>query len=299
MKLGIIIIVVLIAILITYLILKPYFIKYDTTILFTGGLGSGKTLTAVKKTGLKIYKKTLFDIKFKNKIRKQINKLINHHNNRKHVKKEWHELDIQELPRLISNIPIRISKRKNLWSTKLTKEMLTLEEYIPEYSVVIIDEISQLVNQFNWNIEKVQHNLNEFIQLFRHYIAGKLIMTAQADSEVVKQIRCKMNQYYELFDFHKMFFGLFYKTRIVQYSASEMVQNVNMSFVEENMRWQYGCLKPRVYDSRCYSERYQKLKEKQKKREDHKYKRFYKFKTNDIIRFDNYESPLDDKKENK
>ena len=33
---------------IIFFIIKPYFIKYDTIIAFTGGLGSGKTYLSVK-----------------------------------------------------------------------------------------------------------------------------------------------------------------------------------------------------------------------------------------------------------
>lgn len=310
MNLGLIIIITILALLILYTIFKPYNIKYDTTLLFCGGLGTGKTVNAVKKTGIKVFKGRLWRTKFRNKLRKLINKVIKHHNFKKHhIKKKWkvwHKLQLEELPLLISNIPIRYSKKKNLWSIMLEKDMLTLEieektgqkylkKYVPEGSVLILDEISQIVNQFNWNIDKVQHNFNEFIQLFRHYVGGNIIMTAQADSEVVKQIRCKMNQYYELFNFQKFFFGLFYRTQIVQYSASEMVQNVNMQFVEDNMKWTYGCLKPRIYDSRCYSERYKQLKPENKILEDNYYKRFDKFKTNNIIRFEDYKSPLDTK----
>ena len=46
--LAVTIIVGVVALFILYKILKPYFIKYDSTLAVVGGLGSGKTLTEVK-----------------------------------------------------------------------------------------------------------------------------------------------------------------------------------------------------------------------------------------------------------
>ena len=46
--LAILIIFGIIGIIILWKILKPYFIKYDSTLCLFGGLGSGKTMTGVK-----------------------------------------------------------------------------------------------------------------------------------------------------------------------------------------------------------------------------------------------------------
>ena len=303
------IIIGILTLLILYIILKPYFIKYDTTLLFTGTLGGGKTLNAVK-TGTKIYKKTLFTIKWQNFWIRQFNKIRNKHNHKvnKRIKlgktkfiNYWEIVKEHELPRLISNIPIRIHGGKHeQWCNVLEKEMLTMTDKdekgnkmpikkIPEYSVVIIDEIPQIVNQFNWNIKQIQDNLNEFVTFFRHYVGGKLIMTSQSDSQVVKQIRDKMNTFYWLSNFRK-FLHFFYKCDVCQFISSDVVGNVNTGFVEDNTKTIYGTLFRKHYDSRCYSERYTTLPETQ-------FKRFAKFKTNTIIRYNDYKSPLD-RKEN-
>ena len=301
---AIIIIIVLIALLILYIILKPYFIKYDTTLLFTGTLGGGKTLNAVK-TGTKIYKKTLLNIKFKNFLIRTFNKIKTKHNKKvnkriehgktKHIKM-WAIKEEFVLPRLISNIPIKLKGGKHeLWSNVLTKEMLVLTKdkngnlisKIPEYSVIIIDEIPQLVDQYNWSLKEVQENLNEFITFFRHYVGGKLIMTSQSDSQVVKQIRDKMNTFYWLSNFRKFLF-FFYKCDVCQFISSDVVGNVNTGFVEDNTKTIYGTLFTKKYDSRCFSERYTIYPETE-------YYRWAKYKTNKIIRFDNYHSPLDER----
>ena len=300
----ILILIGIIAIVLLYVILKPYFIKYDTTLLFTGTLGGGKTLNAVK-TGKKIYKKTLFDIKWHNWWIRRFNAIKKRHNEKvkkrinaakKIVGKHWEIQKEHELPRFISNIPVKLKGGKHeVWSNVLTKEMLTLKkdnkgnliDKIPEYSVVLIDEIPQLVDQYNWNLKEVQENLNEFITFFRHYISGKLIMTSQSDSQVVKQIRDKMNTFYWLSNFRK-FLHFFYKCDICQFISSDVVGNINTGFIEDNTKTIYGTLFTKNYDSRCFSERYTQYPETN-------FKRWAKYKTNRIIRFDDYESPLDTK----
>ena len=297
------IIIIILTLLILYCIFKPYFIKYDTTLLFTGGLGTGKTLNAVKKTSIKLYKKTKFTIKVRNKLIDIGNKIRTIHNKRikKHYlqdlenKKRVHRKQYKfwklstkyEIPRFITNIPVRIKKGKNEeWSTVLEKDMLLLKKRIPEYSVVLIDEFPQLINQFNWSIKEVQDNVNEFATFFRHYIGGKLILTAQADSEIVKQVRSKMNTYYHLSNFRKFLF-IFYKCDICQLIASEVVDNVSVGFYEDNTKTIYGCLLGKNYDSRCFSIRYDKLPKTT-------YKKWAQFKTKHVIRFSNYKSPLDE-----
>lgn len=310
---ALIIILVIIAITIIYFFLKPYFVKYDTTIAFTGGLGSGKTLNAVK-TGKTLFKKIESQIKFQNYFKKLINKyIIIPHNKRckkyniKHsedknpkFKTHWKEKELAPLPKFFSNIPILLKKgnkkHEPVFTNKITKDMLLLKDTnIPEYSIVLLDELPQLINQYNWNEIEVQNNVNEFITFFRHYIGGYFIITAQSIDDVVSQIRRKMNTYYWLFDFHKFLF-FFYKVRILQLQSSDIVSNVNQGFVEDNMKWIYGTLFSRDYDSRCYSERYNRLSQKEQEKENYKYIRFGQMKTNSIIRFNRGESPLDKKK---
>lgn len=301
------IIIIILTLVILYCIFKPYFIRYHTTLLLTGELGAGKTMEGVK-TAVRVFKKTRLRIKIHNWWIRRLNGIIKRHNTRvqnHNIKvyeskkkkgkyhKAWNERQEQTLPRLISNIPIRIRKGKHEeWSNVLEKEMLTftkiedITKKIPEYSVVFIDEIPQLIDQYNWNLKEIQENVNEFITFFRHYINGLLIMTAQSDSQVVKQIRDKMNQFYWLSNFHRFLF-IFYKFDVCQFISSDVAQNVNLGFIEENTKTRYGIIKKGLYDSRCYSERYTTIPEYEH------YKRWAKYKTNKIIRFDNYHSPLD------
>ena len=265
------VVVVIITIIILYKFLKPYFIHYDTTLLFCGGLGSGKSLNSVK-FALTLFKKSKMKVKIINLKIKIYNFL--HKKNKK---------ELQQLPLLISNLPIYQGKK--FISVPLTINILTLKERIPEYSVVLIDELPQLVNQFNWNIVEVQHNLNEFIAMFRHYVGGYLVVNGQAESEIVKQIRSKLNSYYWCYDFQK--FLCFYRVRILHSIISDSEVSLTTDFIEDNTRWTYGILS-KHYESRAYKYRYLNANIPMCPYDLHNEKYVL-----DILKFEKWKSPLD------
>lgn len=248
-----------------WLIFKPYFFKYDTTILFTGGIGSGKSLSSVK-LAIKLYKKNLF--------RYKLNKLIRQRKCQK------------DKPLLYSNMPIKLGKNK--YCCMLTKDIITLKERIPQNSVILIDEMTAICTQYNWNNEEIKYHLNEFIQFFRHYIGGYLITNAQSESEIVKQVRSKLNSYYWCFNFQK--FLCFYRLRVLHLQVSENEVALNQDFIEKNTKWTYGIL-TKMYNSRYLKNRYLNIDKLSDNKE------FHSLETNKIIRFENYNSRCDDIKE--
>ena len=168
---------------------------------------------------------------------------------------------------------------------------MCLEEMI-EYSVVVIDEFPQFINQFNWNQEVIQKNVNEFITFFRHYIGGYFIVNAQSVDEIVCQVRRKLNQATWCFDFHKWGWPipLFYTIRMCDIQLSDEVTNITTSFIEDNTHLHFGLFPPRkTYDTRCYSIRYKNIFKKYTK-EDF----MHDLKTSKVLRLVAYESPLDD-----
>lgn len=292
-----------------YKIFKPYFIRYDTTLCTIGGLGSGKTLTTVK-TAIVLIRKQRFlkykmynfwKVKIPNFFIKRINKRHAKYNLKKanNVKtfkpKKIYDLKVKrKKPMLYSNIPIHFKKhifsREREWNKPLkASHMLCLEE-IREYSVVVIDELPQFINQFNWNEELIQKNVNEWITYFRHYVAGYLLVNAQAIDDVVVQIRRKLNQAIWCFDFKKHLFGLFYTIRMCDIILSDQVSTITNTYIEENTRQHFALFPARkTYDTRCYSERYKNILKKYlvEPRPD-------KLKTNKVLRLVKYISPLDD-----
>lgn len=302
--LALVIILSAIGAFILYKILKPYLIKHDTTITIVGGLGSGKSLTSVKKAVILLRKQRFFKWKIYNKWSKFINKCFILPHNRRCNKvgnnsKKWEIRKYRNKPMLYSNIPIHfktsIFSKKREWAEKLEESHILLLKRITEYSVVLIDELPQFVNQFNWNEELVQHNLNEFITFFRHYIGGYFIVNAQSINDIVVQIRRKLNQAIWCFDFKKHLFGLFYTIRMCDVMISDSMETISTSFIEDNTKLHFGLFPPRkTYDTRCYSIRYNNVLVNELMRE-----KWQHLKTEKVLRMEYYISPLDKETEYK
>lgn len=295
----------IVGIVILFFVLKPYVIRHDTTILFTGGLGSGKTLESVKQAIVLIRKQRFLKWKCYNKLKVPLwNFFIGIGNNIRKSKNKKRDEDNQipmkdylikrKKPMLYSNVPIHykshIMSGKREWSKTMSVEHILLLEPMEEYSVVLIDELPQLINQFNWSEKLVQENVNEFITFFRHYIGGYLICNCQSTSDAVVQIRRKLNQAVWCFDFKRHLFGLFYTVKMCDIMLSDDVSTMATTQIEENTKRHFGLFPPkRTYDSRCYSIRYNNvLFSYNKARWEH-------LKTTNVLRVKEYKSPLDDK----
>ena len=306
--------------------LKPYFIKHDTTLLFTGGLGAGKTLEAVKTAIIlvrkqRFYKYTCYNlihVKWSNYFRHKINLLKLKKGHKKDIKgmskntpQFYNDYLSQHLeifkkpplkfnyprpkPMLYSNMPIHYKthswSKKREWAEILQPEHLTLLKKITEYSVILVDEMPQFINQFNWNEDLIQKNVNEFITFFRHYVGGFAIFTSQSESDIVVQVRRKLNQAVWCFDFKKHLFGLFYTNRMCDIMLSDNVATMTTTQIEDNTKLHFGLFPPKhTYDTRCYSIRYQNIFEKANPRTN-----FDNVKTMNVLRLMEYVSPLDQK----
>lgn len=288
--------------------LKPYVMKYDTTICVVGGLGSGKSLTSVKKAVVLIRRQRFikyycynFFVKIGNGCKKFINRIRIKNNVKRVVKGKPNKpllilKNKRKKPMLYSNIPIHFKQhfwtknRDREWCKQLKASHLLCMEELREYSVVVVDELPQFINQFNWNEELIQKNVNEFITYFRHYVAGYFIVNAQSIDDVVVQIRRKLNQATWCFDFRKHLLGLFYTIRCCDIMLSDQVGTISTTFIEDNTKLQFGLFPPKkTYDTRCYSERYKNIYQRYQVGD-----KFSKIKTNKVLRLMKYTSPLDD-----
>ena len=210
-------------------------------------------------------------------------------------RKKWQLKTLRKKPMLYSNIPIQFkthwftSKKDREWAVMLTESHITLLKEITEYSVVLIDEFPQFVNQFMWNEEIVQNNLNEFITFFRHYIGGYFICNAQSENEIEVHFRRKLNQAIYSYNFRKWCFGLFYTNRMLDIMLSENVSTMTTAQAEDNTKLHFGLFPPRnTYDSRCYSIRYKNILKPAKPR-----LKWEQLKTFKVLRMKEYISPLD------
>lgn len=222
--------------LIVFFILKPYVISYDSVLLFTGGLGSGKSLLS-SEYALKL-------------LRKNRAKVFWHNIKPWNWRRKWPK------PRLYSSLPFRVSRWE--WAERLTPDILLLQRSIVPRSVCYLDELDSFANQFDYKSANILGAFNEFCRLYRHYtLGGYLVCNTQSSDNCVLQIRRRINTCYNLLHFRKWFW-LFYTVRIRDISLSEEIKTVESGNTEDNMRVKFGLLPifGRHYDTYCYSGRY-------------------------------------------
>lgn len=257
--------------------IKPAKVNFDSTICFTGGLGSGKTLNSVKHAK-KYYRRVHLSWRFRNWVNGIKNKF----------KDEDEQIPYEEEPLFYSNIPVKIGR--NRWCNRLTREHMIFKVRIPEKSVVFIDELPKFCSQHEWDSYDVQTVLDEWFTFFRHYIDGLFVCNAQSLDEVVAPIRRKLNAYYYCCDFTSILF-VFYRVQIMRCRVGDVNVSLTSDYWDQNAKAHYGLLFPRSYDSRCYRHRYDKVQ----KRYD---KAFDDACTNKVLRFlGHYQSVLDEKEE--
>lgn len=256
------ILIALLALILGFLWLRPYLIRYDTVIAFTGGLGTGKSYisTATAVTQLR-----------KNRFRTRLYNF-------------FHPRHKLPRPLLYSSIPLRISKRE--YAEILRPESLILQSGFVKGSVVFIDEVDVFANQFalgNENIIDTSSKkdlerrrtgevaydsglFDEEIRLFRHLYSSpacecKLICNTQATSNISTIIRRRMNSVFVLskFRLHKipiLRIPLFYTVRVREITITDEITNNDQGDKGEGMSLMIG-LPPRrrLYDTHCYRHR--------------------------------------------
>lgn len=256
----------IIAFIVIFLIIRPYFIKYDTVVAFTGGLGTGKSFMSVD-TAIRELKKNRWKTKIYN-----IGQWI---------------LRREKLPKplLYSSIPIRISKKE--MSVILTADMLTLQEGFVKGSIVFIDEIDVWANQFayaNQNIIEINSKkdlkairdgvsdfdsglFDEEIRLFRHLYSSpacecKLICNTQATSNITTIVRRRMNTVFVLSRFRKWKFPILswfivpYTVEVRNITITDEITNTSENNAEDNMRIHIGIMpRKKRYETHCYKHR--------------------------------------------
>lgn len=230
---------IILAIALIWLFVKPYVIKHDTVSLYTGSLGSGKTLVGVSDA-LRMLRKN-------------------------RIKVFWHNLwhkDKKPKPMLYSSIPIQISKKEK--SLDLKTEHILMTERITEKSVVFIDEVSLFLNSFetvitNNNVKTVE----EMATLFRHYTKGGfLIMTTQNTSKCNYVIRYCCNECFNLSNFNTIpIIHFVYWHKIRHITLTDDVKTIEEGQSEDNSDWHFGFFGRRKYDTYAFSERYNTVPE--------------------------------------
>lgn len=267
---GVFIVFAIVAAVVLFIIVKPYFVKYDTICAYTGGLGSGKSFLS-SLTAVRLLRKNRLRTKLYNLFRRKSERLPK--------------------PMLYSSIPIRISR--NEMSEVLTADMLTLQSGIVKGSVVYIDEVDVFANQFSFGNENIiecaskkqlQDKRNgtddydsglfdEFMRLFRHLWSSpacesRMVVNTQATSNITTIIRRRMNTVFVLSRFrvwkfpllnHLPLIGWLFKIYTVEcrnITITDEITNTNDGNTEDNMRIVFGFVpRNRLYDTHCYKHR--------------------------------------------
>ena len=213
-----------------------YIIKPDTCTVFTGGLGSGKSLVSV-----------------------QIAKQLLRKNRRKvFFYNLFHRKEKRPRPLLYSTIPVRISKKE--WSQPITDTVPILQQKIVLRSVVFFDEVSLYIDQMRTKFNNADA-LEEWCTLFRHYTqGGYLVMNTQNSSKVNFHIRYCLNRAYNLFEWRHIW--RFYWVKIRDVSLAEDIKSIFTGQLEDEYKVKFGFLPfRREYDTYVYSGRVANLPE--------------------------------------
>lgn len=234
--------IILIACLLPFIIyiivkLKSYNIKLERCILFTGSMGSGKTLTAVN-TAIRMRG-------YQNYV--QLRKKIRHP-----FKYKWHPIYIY------SNIPLKPKYYRPLDATHILKK-----KPMEEGSIVLIDEIGgTLADQYSWQSYCLTLYLSQFVRFSRHWFDGFIVLTDQTSDSVPKAVRDRVACEYHLSNCRTFLFK-WKKIDIVpvQHITSETEQ-VEQHEQEDNSRFKSEYLLTKIpkgiYESRCYRYTYEK-----------------------------------------
>lgn len=253
-------IVIAVVLIIGFIIIQPYRLRYDTICSFTGGLGSGKTFLSVE-TAIFLWKQNVRKTKAYNRFRRKKNRL--------------------PLPLLYTSIPVKIKRKK--YAQMLTHDMLLLQTRVVPGSVVLLDEVDVFASQWslaNGNVieipskkdlEAKRNGTQEFdsglfdesIRLWRHMNSSpaceaRFICNSQATSNISTIIRRRMNVVFVLANKHffKLPFGFsLFVCDCRNIVITDEITNMNDGNAEDSTRKIIRFVRGRKYDTHCYAER--------------------------------------------
>lgn len=219
---------------IVYNIITCYHIKKERCILFSGSMGSGKTLTAVRMCKrLVIYQYLV-----------QLWNIVRHP-----FKTRFHRIYVY------SNIPLSWRNYRHLET-----EHIKREKPLPEGTIVLIDEIGgTLANQYSYESQVTTEILSNFVRFMRHWFDGFLICTDQTSDSVPKAVRDRIGTEYYLSKCRWWFF-LWKKIDIVPvlHIGCDTQNNIEHETTTQAIKVPFTIvgIPFKAYNSRCYKETY-------------------------------------------
>lgn len=231
-------VIVLLCIIIAYFVFKIINfkkLKVSSINMFTGQLKTGKSALSLRYA-LYYYKQALINYHISN----FFNTIFNFLNRTSYF---------IEKPLLYSNIPLGVPY------VPLTLDVLYREKRIAYKSIVFIDEISLLADNYDYKDEYLNERLKMFFKLFGHMSkGGKLFINTQNISDNHYIVKRSLNQY--LYIHHKIrlpFYSIL-KVRELYYNDDNNSINAFNSDVEDDLKTIIISNKVfKYYDCYCYS----------------------------------------------
>lgn len=254
-----IIIIVLIVLIVLYVKFRP--LKDATILCFSGQLGGGKTFNLTQK-GLKLWNKSKWCWRKGNW---KICKLPILH---KLFFKKYDIYEGLDKPCLYSNYPMvnpffGIGKNKVV-TKPLTNDIMFMRKTIPYGSIVVLDEFSSWINQFEFN-KSYSACLNDHIQKFRHYHGNHshLLVADQCTNNIPIQVRYRLNSSVCCLS-TRHYFKFIHVTKYRTIDLTDDVKSVNITSEQPNVddNDNIGVKRAisfgfsRCYDDTTYSNRY-------------------------------------------
>lgn len=188
--------ILIISIIVTLIILFQFFnatpLEKSCVYLFSGRMGSGKSYLSVQ-IAVKQYKKAIFNWFIRSKLL--------------HKK--------EDKPILLSLLPIgryktkKVKGKKIITFTKISvdlkKEHLLQQIFIPLGSTILLEEGGTILNQWDYDTEECI-TVGKLTRFYRQWIGGKhgvFIVNDQASSEIVKAIRVRCGNVYNMKNFRR------------------------------------------------------------------------------------------------
>lgn len=246
----------IIAIVIVCLLLYLYFRffkipKIKNLVFIDGGLGAGKSFYSVY-LAVRLYKRNLRRYKVAKFLFRPIAVMKSVPNSKVLRRIRSLYFDLEE-PILYSNIPLR-----NVKHSKLTLSILLREERVAKKSVVLIDDVSILVDQMNFKDRVLNKRLSIFFKLWRHEShGGYIIANSQSLSDVHFAFRYALSDYLYIHSSVRFPFFRLLRCQEMQYSADEHSQSIvagSGKDIEDTLKMVLVRNRYRkYYDSYCYS----------------------------------------------
>lgn len=274
----IVFIIIIVVIVLVLAFIKWKRLKLDSVVMINGGVKCGKTTLAVA-LAIKKHKKNVLEYKLKCVLNKFFRK-----------KK------VLEEPLLYSNIPL------NYPYVPLSTEIIAREKRCNYKSVVLISEMSLVIDSMSYENDLINEQVTLFIKLFGHSTrGGSCFIETQALGDNHYAIKRCIGRYFWIHSLIKVIpFVLIYRVREMAYSDGAQVSNVFNEDVEESLKmviisksvW-------KVFDTYCYSSFTDDLERETqvvKNVKDLKVKKIISFKQYHTLPQDKYLIPLKKKK---